>query len=241
MEKNIQGQEKKKIIAYAFKKSLPVMFGYIFLGIAFGIVAEEAGLSAGWVILMSLIVYAGSMQFVMVPLLASGVSPVTMAVTALFVNSRHLFYGLSFVESFKKMRHQWYMIFALTDETYSVLCGCRNEDPEEKHRDSWFWISLMDQTYWLTGSLVGVLLGSALPVDFSGIDFSMTALFVVILMEQILSNKKTAGPAALVGLVSGAVCLLCFGSDNFLLPALLITVTILSIWTGMNRRREAAA
>ncbi len=232
---------QKDLIRMAFKKSLPVLFGYVFLGIAFGIVAEEAGLDLIWIALMSLIVFAGSMQFVMVPLLAAGVSPVTMAVTALFVNSRHLFYGLSFVESFKKIRHRWYMIFALTDETYSVLCGCKNEDPEEKYRDSWFWIALMDQIYWVIGSLAGAVLGTALPVDFSGIEFSMTALFVVILMEQVLGNKRAAGPAAAAGLAVGTVCLLVFGTANFLLPSLLITVMILAVWTGLAGGKEASA
>ncbi|MDO4490954.1 MAG: AzlC family ABC transporter permease [Lachnospiraceae bacterium] len=224
----------------AFLKSLPVLCGYVFLGIAFGIMAEEAGLAFGWILMMSLIVYAGSMQFVMVPLLVGAVSPVTMALTALFVNGRHIFYGISFVESFKKLRHRWYMIFALTDETYSVLCGCKNEDPGERNRDSWFWIALMDQSYWVLGSVIGALLGAALPVDFTGIDFSMTALFIVILLEQILGNKRVAGTSAAIGLVVGIICLLVFGTSSFLLPALLISVMLLSVWTGVAERREVA-
>ena len=237
------GNEKKtggksELLRMAFLKSLPVMCGYVFLGIAFGIMAEEAGLAFGWVLLMSLIIFAGSMQFVMVPLLVGAVSPITMALTALFVNGRHIFYGVSFVESFKKMKHRWYMIFALTDETYSVLCGCKNEDPEEKNRDAWFWIALMDQSYWVLGSVIGALLGAALPFDFTGIDFSMTALFVVILMEQILGNKRIAGPAALIGLVVGTVSLFIFGTSGFLLPALLVSVMILSVWTGVSGRKE---
>ncbi|MCQ2509589.1 MAG: AzlC family ABC transporter permease [Lachnospiraceae bacterium] len=233
-----QAGGKAELLRMAFLKSLPVMCGYVFLGIAFGIMAEEAGLAFGWVLLMSLIIFAGSMQFVMVPLLVGAVSPITMALTALFVNGRHIFYGVSFVESFKKMKHRWYMIFALTDETYSVLCGCKNEDPEEKKRDAWFWIALMDQSYWVLGSVVGALLGAALPFDFTGIDFSMTALFVVILMEQILGNKRIAGPAALIGLVVGTISLFIFGTSGFLLPALLVSVMILSVWTGVSGRKE---
>ncbi len=225
----------------AFLKSLPVMCGYVFLGIAFGIMSEESGLGIFWVLLMSVIVFAGSMQFVMVPLLVSGVSPLTMAVTALFVNGRHIFYGISFVDSFRRMKSRWYMIFALTDETYSVLCGCKNEDPEEKNRDAWFWITLMDHSYWILGSVIGALLGAALPFDFTGIDFSMTALFVVILVEQVLSNKKAAGPAALIGLVIGTGSLFIFGVSGFLLPALLVTVMILAVWTGAAGRKEEAA
>lgn len=238
---NATKTRKSELLRMAFLKSLPVMCGYVFLGIAFGIMAVEAGLNLFWVLLMSVIVFAGSMQFVMVPLLMGAVSPITMAVTALFVNSRHIFYGISFIESFKKMKSRWYMIFALTDETYSVLCGCKNEDPEEKNRAAWFWITLMDHSYWICGSVIGALLGAALPFDFTGIDFSMTALFIVILMEQVLSNKKLAGPAALIGLVIGTISLFIFGTDKFLLPALLVTVMILAVWTGASKSKEEKA
>ena len=99
-------------------------------------------------------------------------SPLTVAVKTLFVNSRHIFYGLSFIESFKKMKTQLYMIFSLSDETYSVLCSCKNEDPEEKNRPTWFLINLFDQSYWIIGSVIGALLGQVLPFDFTGIDKS---------------------------------------------------------------------
>lgn len=227
-----------KEFKYAIIRSLPVMCGYVFLGIAFGIVLQQAGYNFIWAFAISLFVYAGSMQFVMVPLLASAASPVTMAVTTLFVNSRHLFYGLSFVESFKKMKTRLYMIFSLTDETYSVLCSCKNEDPEEKHRQAWLLISLLDQCYWIAGSVIGALLGQVLPFDFTGIDFSMTALFVVILMEQILGNPGKTKLAAVTGLIAGTLCLFIFGTDNFLLPALLITVLCVTLYTNAERKKE---
>ncbi|MCQ2493507.1 MAG: AzlC family ABC transporter permease [Lachnospiraceae bacterium] len=221
----------KKNIKYAFPKTLPVMCGYLFLGIAWGIVLEEAGYNYIWAFFISMFVYAGSMQFTMVPLMVAAASPVTMAVTTLFVNSRHLFYGLSFVESFKKIRQRPYLIFGLTDETYSVLCGCKNEDPDEKHRESWFWITLMDQCYWIIGSVLGALLGEFLPFDFTGIDFAMTALFVVILLEQLLKKPKMNGAVAGFGALAAVICLFVFGADKFLLPALLITVTFVFIFT----------
>lgn len=213
-------------LKYAFPRSLPVCFGYIFLGIAFGIVLVQAGFGVLWALCISVCVFAGSMQFVMVPMLAAGVSPLTMAVTTFFVNSRHMFYGLSFIESFKKLKARLYMIFALTDETYSVLCLCKNEDPEEKNREAWPLIALLDQSYWVTGSVIGAVLGKALPIDFTGIDFSMTALFAVILVNQISSDRKNALPAAIAGLVSAFVCLLIFGGDSFLLPSLIVTVAL---------------
>lgn len=221
----------KKKIKYAFPKTLPVMCGYIFLGIAWGIVLAEAGYNFIWAFFISCFVYAGSMQFTMVPLMVSAVSPVTMAVTTLFVNSRHLFYGLSFVESFKKIKQMPYMIFGLTDETYTVLCGCKNEDPDEKNREAWFWITILDQSYWVIGSVLGALLGEFLPFDFTGIDFAMTALFVVILIEQMLSNPKKNVAVAVFGMLSAVICLFVFGVEKFLLPSLLITVTFVFVFS----------
>lgn len=213
---------------YAFIKSIPVMCGYVFLGIAFGILLQDAGYNFIWAFFISLLVYAGSLQFVMVPLLASCISPLTMAVTSLFVNCRHVFYGISFIESFSKIKQKIYMVFSLTDETYSVLCSCKNEDPEELHRDSWFLISAINHSYWVIGSVIGGLLGNILPFDFTGIDFSMTALFVVILMEQLLGKKTESKIAAGIGLLVAFVSLILFGVDRFLLPSMLITVLLLS-------------
>ena len=218
-------------LRYAFVKSLPVMAGYIFLGIAFGIVLEEAGYNFIWALFMSVVVFAGSLQFAMVPLMAAAASPLLMAMTAFFVNLRHIFYGLSFIESFKKMKEKPYMIFALSDETYSVLCGCKNEDPKEEKRDAWFLIALMDQSYWIIGSVIGAVLGEALPVDFTGIDFSMTALFVVILIEQIIANVKRNGLLALVSMIITIAMLILFNADSFLLPSLLITVTVVVVYS----------
>ena len=228
----------KKYIKYAFSRTLPVLFGYIFLGIAFGIVLQQAGFNFIWAFCISLFLYAVSIQFVLVPLLASAASPLTVAVTTLFVNSRHVFYGLSFIESFKKMKTQLYMIFSLSDETYSVLCSCKNEDPEEKNRPAWFLINLFDQSYWIIGSVIGALLGQVLPFDFTGIDFSMTALFVVILLDQVLAHPKAAGRCAVTGLLAGIICLFIFGSGNFLLPALIITVLFVTAFAQAERRKE---
>lgn len=218
----------KKNLRFAFFKSIPVMCGYIFLGIAFGILLQTAGYNALWALAISAFVYAGSMQFVMVPMLLGNVSLWTMALTTVLVNSRHIFYGLTFVESFQKMKTKIYMIFSLSDETYSVLCACKNMDPDEKHRDAWFFISALDQLYWIAGSVIGAILGQTLPIDFSGIDFAMTALFVVILIEQILGKAVQTKVAALTGGVVSLISLVILGANRFLMPALLVTVFILS-------------
>lgn len=220
-------------VKYALIKSLPVMFGFIFLGMAFGIVLSRSGLGFIWAFAISLFVYAGSLQFVLVPLLASGAGLLTVAVTTLFVNSRHIFYGLSFIDEFKRMGKKYpYMIFSLTDETYSVLCSCKNEETPSGTKLEWFLISVFNQCYWVLGSVLGGLIGDIIPFDLTGIDFSMTALFVVILIDQIRGSKTAHHPApglipAAVGGVSGLLCLAIFGAGSFLLPSLIITIAAL--------------
>ena len=130
------------------------------------------------------------------------------------------------------------MIFSLPDETYSILCSCKNEDPEEKNRPAWFLINLFDQSYWIVGSVIGALLGQVLPFDFTGIDFSMTALFVVILLDQVLAHPKVASRCAVTGLLAGIICLFIFGTGNFLLPALIVTVLFVTAFTQAERRKE---
>lgn len=211
---------------YAFGKSVPVLCGYLFLGIAFGILLTQNGYNAIWALFMSTFIYAGSLQFVMIPMMAGSVSLVTMAITTLLINGRHIFYGLSFTDSFSDMKAKPYMIFSLTDETYSVLCGCKARDTQLRNRNAWFLIALLNHMYWIIGSVIGALLGTALPFDFTGIEFSMTALFTVILIEQILRNKRKAGFAALVGILVGLILLRIMGPDVFLLPTMLVTVLI---------------
>ncbi len=161
----------------------------------------------------------------MVSFLSGGFSLLTVALMTLLINSRHLFYGLTFLEKFRSMGKRCpYMIFSLTDETYSLICSL--DVPEEfSESDVLFHISLMDQCYWITGSVLGALIGQVLPFDTTGIDFAMTALFVVIFVEQWL-NFPTHLPAV-TGLVSSILCLILFGPSNFILPSLVFTVTIL--------------
>lgn len=199
------------------------MFGYLFLGFAFGVLMTQAGYSAVWCALSSVLIYAGSMQFILVELLASGAGLGLAAVMTLLINSRHLFYGLSFVGRFRGMGlSKLYAIFALTDETYSVLCAL----PEELSTPGRILrISLLDHLYWITGSVLGGLAGAALPFDTTGLDFCMTAFFAIIFIEQWLSAGVHA-PAA-TGLVSAAVFLALLGPDAFILPSLAATVIVL--------------
>lgn len=219
----------KQTIRFAFYKSIPVLLGYVFLGFAFGLLLQEAGYSFWWALLSSVIVYAGSIQFVLVDFLSGGTSLPVIAVMTLLINSRHAFYGLSFVEKFRKMKTYPYMVFSLTDETYSLLCSLKTPEGVDEKK-AMFFISLFDQLYWIGGSVLGGVLGQLLPFDMTGIDFAMTALFVTIFVDQ----WREAGThlPAVIGLISSVICLLIFGGNNFILPSLIITVGLLMALRG---------
>lgn len=206
----------------AVKLTLPVFCGYIFLGIAFGATLAQAGFGVAWALAISTFVYAGSLQFVMVPFLAGGTSLIAVA---LMVNARHLFYGFSCIRRFGKMneRIRPYMIFSLTDETYSVFCGL----PESESDGVMLRVALYDQLYWIAGSVMGAALAQGLPFDLTGIDFSMTALFIVICVEKALEAKNRI-PMILGGCCSLAMLFL-LGQSAFLAPALALTALLLTV------------
>lgn len=218
----------KKAAKFAFVKSVPIMLGYIFLGIAFGLVLQKAGLSPVWAFLISAFVYAGSMQFALVGILTGGLSYITTAIMTLLINSRHAFYGLTFIERFKELKKTGpYMVFSLTDETYSLLCSmARPADFTDKEWDAaTFFVSLFDQCYWVAGSVLGSFMGQMITFDSTGIDFAMTALFVVICVDQ-WKNARTHIPA-LAGFACGIFFLALIRSSNFILPALAAAVGVL--------------
>lgn len=223
-------------VRFAFRQTIPVLFGYLFLGTAYGILLQQAGYNFIWAFFTSLFIFAGSMQFVLVGFLSGGISFLSAALTTLSVNSRHIFYGISFIEKFREMgKARPYMIFSLSDETYSLLCGTKvPADCDEKK--VMFCMAAMDQSYWIVGSVCGALLGEVIPFDTTGIDFAMTALFVVIFVEQWLSAKSHI--PAFIGLLCGSVSLALLGSDRFLLPALIFTVALLMIWKYTLRGKE---
>ena len=217
----------------AFYKSIPVLAGYVVLGIGFGILMRNAGYGAVWTAAMSIFIYAGSMQYVGVSLLAGGASILTTALTTVMVNARHLFYSISMVGPYKHAgRFKPYMIFALTDETYSLLCDGTvpaGTDPELYR----FLVSFFDHCYWITGSIIGNLLGSVLPFSTAGIEFSMTALFIASFTEQWLTAKDHI--PALTGLFCTLFALLIFGREQFLIPAMLLITLVLTL---LRRREE---
>lgn len=221
-----------KTIKQAFIKSVPVMAGYVVLGIGFGILLRNAGYGVLWAAAMSIFIYAGSMQYVGVGLLAGGASILTTALTTIMVNARHLFYSISMVDKYKDAgKYKPYMIFALTDETYSLLCDGyvpEGADPELYS----FLVSLFNHSYWIIGSIFGNLLGAVLPFSTAGIEFSMTALFVASFTEQWLTTKDHI--PAVTGLLCTLLSLLIFGRERFLIPAMLLITLVLT----MLRKRE---
>ena len=199
----------------AFLASVPVMAGYVVLGTGFGILLSSKGYGPLWSLAMSLFIYAGSMQYLAVDLLTGGATLITAALTTLMVNARHLFYGISMIEKYKVTgKYKPYLIFALTDETYSLNCGVLPEGVTDAPT-YYFLVSLFNHSYWVVGSLLGGLLGYVIPFNTEGIDFALTALFVTVFVEQWLSTRDHI--PALIGVVSSVVCLFLFGADGFLI------------------------
>ena len=210
-------------IRRALHDTIPVMTGYVVLGMGFGILLSTKGYGALWALAMCTVIYSGTMQFVALDMFTGGATLGACAGTSLMVSARHLFYGLSMVERYRNIHglKKAYLIYALTDETYSLVC-------ESDDEDYCFWVSLLDQSYWVTGSVLGALLGEVLTFNTMGIDFALTALFVSICTEQWL-NSASHYPA-IIGLVASLMCLVIFGADGFLIPSMLaITVMLFAL------------
>jgi len=213
---------ERKLWKHAFRLTTPVMIGYLVMGTAFGIIIQTKGYSFVWAFAISLTVYSGSMQFVLAELLASASPLLHAALMTVAVQIRHVFYGLSLIDEYKKMSplRRFCSIFGLTDETYSLQCSLKTPDGMDEGRLR-FAVSVLDHSYWIAGCTAGALAGALIPFDFEGADFAMTALFVVIFVEQWQSFKgfKKRLPA-MIGAVSAFVCLLIFGAERFIFPAL---------------------
>ena len=215
------------VVGKAFYKSIPVMAGYIVLGIGFGILLRSAGYGVIWALAMSVFIYAGSMQYVGVGLLTGGASVITTILTTLMVNARHLFYSISMIDRYRDSgKYKPYLIFALTDETYSLLCDGKTPEGEDPNKYR-FLVSAFNHSYWVAGSVAGSLLGTVLPFSTAGIEFAMTALFLASFTEQWIENKDHI--PAITGVVSTLLCLLIFGAERFLIPAMLLITLVLTL------------
>lgn len=225
---------KKRIALAALRDTLPVLTGYLVLGAGFGLLLGANGFGIWWAVGMSLFIYAGSMQYAAVGLLTGGVSLLAVGLSTLAINARHLFYGISMTEEYRGTgRSKPYLVFGLTDETYSLVCRAGVRYAGEEKRRYFFFVTLFDHIYWVAGSAIGSLLGEALPLDFTGIDFALTAMFLVTFLDQWRSGE--GHHAALSGLSASLLCLLLFGADNFLLPAMGLILLLLLLGRGLGK------
>jgi len=221
-------QQKVKALKTAFPYTIPVLPGYLFTGIAFGILLSSKGYHFAWAIAMSLFIYAGSIQIVAVNLLTSAFNPLNAFIITLMVNARHLFYGLSMLVRFRGTgKYKPYLIFGLTDETYSLLCSAEIPDGVDKDQVM-FFITLINHIYWIAASAIGALLGSVFSFNTKGIDFVMTALFIVIFINQWRAQKNHV--PALIGLGGSILCLLLFGPDSFIIPSMVLIIASLTVF-----------
>ena len=218
----------KQIVKQAFVATVPVLTGYIVLGFGFGIILKTAGYGIFLAFMMSLLIYAGSMQYVAIGLLTGGASLVTIALTTLMVNARHLFYGISMLDKYKQVgKIKPYLLFALTDETYSLVCSENAHIPQEHKNTYYFFVSFFNHCYWVTGSVLGAVIGEFVNLNFEGVEFALTALFLTVFVEQWLSTDNHF--PAVTGVAASVACLLVFGSGSFLIPAMLVIALILCL------------
>ena len=219
--------EYRKAFQKAFTYTIPVLTGYLFIGTAFGVMYAEKGYSFLWAILMSVLVYAGSGQYLAVNFFVPGISFLQVIFLTFMVNVRHVFYGVSLLEKFNKVgKSRWYMIFALTDETYSLLCTTKIPKGVEESKFL-LAISILDHSYWVLGSAIGAIAGTLLPISSEGIEFAMTALFIVIFIEQWMEKKNRI--PEMIGVVIATASLVIFGASSFVLPAMMAIVALLFV------------
>lgn len=228
MEKNYQSP-----LRYAFLKTVPVMVGYLFLGAAYGILMKVNGFGLVWTVAVSLFVYAGSLQYAGVSLLAAAVHPLYALAMSLMINARHLFYGLSMLDRYRGTGwKKFYLIFGMCDESFSINYSAHIPDGVDS---GWFmfFVTLLNQIYWFTGATLGGIFGSLITFNTEGLDFVMTAMFVVIFMDQWLKEERHI--SSLLGLGISFLCLLAFGADNFIIPSM---IAILGVLTFLRKPLE---
>ncbi|MGN5883371.1 AzlC family ABC transporter permease [Staphylococcus simulans] len=222
----------------AFPQTIPIFAGFSFIGIAYGIYMHSLGFHPIYAMLMSLLIFAGSMEFVAGSLLLAPFNPFSVFILTLMLNSRHLFYGISMLDRFKGTgKYKPYLIFGMCDETFVI----NNMANVPKHVDRtlfMFYVTLLNQIYWFLGTIVGKWFGVFIKFDTTGLDFVMVALFVVIFLESWLKEKNHA--SALIGLILPTICLILFGPNHFILPSMILIVIALTLLRGYFSRKGVA-
>lgn len=222
-----QGVVKKAFLC-AFPKTIPIFAGFWFLGISYGIYMNVSGFSFWYPMLMGLTIFGGSLEFVAVTMLLGSFAPFQTLIMTLMIQARHLFYGIAMLEKYKGTGWKKpYLIFGMCDESFSINYSA--EIPEDVDK-SWcmFFVTLLNQLYWVTGAALGGILGSFIRFNTEGLDFVMTAMFVVIFLDQWLKEKKHY--TALIGVLSSVACLLIFGADSFMIPTMLCILCFLTVF-----------
>ena len=219
---------RRRALAAAFPYTIPIFAGFWFLGMTYGIYMNVSGFGFWYPMLMSLTIFGGSLEFVAVSMLLAPFAPLQTFLMALMIQARHLFYGIAMLEKYKNTGwKRFYLIFGLCDETFSINCAA--QIPPDIDR-GWFmfFVTLLDQIYWVSGSTIGGLVGSLFTFNTEGLDFVMTAMFTVIFLEQWRKEKKHY--TALIGIGTSVVCLLIFGPDSFLVPTMAVILGLLTIF-----------
>lgn len=218
---------KRRALQAAYPYTLPIFAGFWFLGMAYGIYMNASGFSFVYPMLMSILIFGGSLEFVAVTMLLSPFAPLQVFIMALLIQARHLFYGLSMLEKYKGLGwKKFYLIFGMCDESFSI--NYTAEIPDDVDR-GWFYffVTLLNHLYWISGATLGGLVGGFLKVDTSGIGFVMTAMFVVIFLEQWLKERRHI--SALIGLGASILCLTIFGAERFMIPTMITIILILTL------------
>ncbi|MCM1113815.1 MAG: AzlC family ABC transporter permease [Muribaculum sp.] len=217
-----------KALKAAFPHTIPIFAGFWFLGLAYGIYMNVSGFSFVYPFLMSITIFGGSLEFVAVSMLLAPFAPLQTLIMTLMIQARHLFYGISMLDKYKDMGwKKYYLIFGMCDESFSINYTAKIPDGVDK---GWFYffVTLLNQFYWVSGSTLGGVLGSLLHFDTEGLDFVMTAMFVVIFMEQLRKEQKHY--TAIVGTGAALLCRVLFGADSFMLPTMLCILLLLTIF-----------
>lgn len=211
----------------AFPNTIPILAGFLFLGFSYGIYMNASGFAFYYPLIMAIVIFGGSLEFVAVAMLLSPFAPLQVFIMALLIQARHLFYGLSMLDKFKGMGwKKFYLIFGLCDETFSINYTANIPDGVDR---GWFmfFVTLLNQIYWVTGATLGGIVGSYLPFSTEGISFVMIAMFVVIFLEQFLKEKRHI--SSLIGFGVAIICLIIFGSESFMIPTMVIIVALLAL------------
>lgn len=223
----------------AFPHTIPIFVGFCFLGMTYGIYMKVSGFAFWYPMLMSLVIYGGSLEFVAVSMLLAPYAPMQAFLMTLMIQARHLFYGIALLDKFRGMGWKKpYLIFGMCDETFSI--NCTAEIPEDVDR-GWFYffVTLLNQIYWVLGATAGGLVGGLIRFNTEGLDFVMTAMFVVIFLEQWRKEKRH--DSAAVGMAASVVCLAIFGADNFLIPTMVCILAVLTALRKPLEQKEADA